>query len=66
MTSTVHDICTFGILCLVRKFSQSLFAALESEEDYIEAPNLLFKINLHFYITFCNQSLLISLPVYFV
>ena len=23
-------------------------AALESEEDYIEVPNLLFKINLHF------------------
>ena len=22
--------------------------ALESKEDYIEAPNLLFKINLHF------------------
>ena len=27
---------------------KALFAALESEEDYIEAPNLLFKINLHF------------------
>ena len=26
----------------------ALFTALESEEDYIEAPNLLFKINLHF------------------
>ena len=27
---------------------KALFTALESEEDYIEAPNLLFKINLHF------------------
>ena len=26
----------------------ALFAALEGEEDYIEAPNLLSKINLYF------------------
>ena len=27
---------------------KALFAALEGEEDYIEAPNLLSKINLYF------------------
>ena len=29
-------------------FRKALFAALEGEEDYIEAPNLLSKINLYF------------------
>ena len=46
-----------------KSIRKALFAALEGEEDYIEAPNLLSKINLYFYITFCNQSLLISSPV---
>ena len=35
-------------LAFKKSIRKALFAALESEEDYIEAPNLLFKINLHF------------------
>ena len=31
-----------------KSIRKALFAALEGEEDYIEAPNLLSKINLYF------------------
>ena len=39
---------TLPKLAFKKSIRKALFAALESEEDYIEAPNLLFKINLHF------------------
>ena len=52
------QVCNLPKLTFEKSIRKALFAALEGEEDYIEAPNL-FIIN----ITFCNQSLLISSPV---
>ena len=42
------QVCNLPKLAFKKSIRKALFAALESEEDYIEAPNLLFKINLHF------------------
>ena len=42
------QVCNLPKLAFKKSIRKALFAALESEEDYIEAPNLLSKINLHF------------------
>ena len=47
LPSQVH-VCNLPKLAFKKSIRKALFAALESEEDDIEAPNLLFKINLHF------------------
>ena len=40
-------ICNLPKLAFKKSIRKALFAALESEEDYIEAPNLLSKVNLY-------------------
>ena len=40
-------VCNLPKLAFKKSIRKALFAALESEEDYIEAPNLLSKINLY-------------------
>ena len=42
------QVCNLPKLAFKKSIRKALFAALESEEDYIEAPNLLSKINLYF------------------
>ena len=51
-------VCNLPKLAFKKSICKALFAALESKEDYIEAPNLLSKINLYL--------LSISSPVWFV
>ena len=43
-----EQVCNLPKLAFKKSIRKALCAALESEEDYIEAPNLLFKSNLHF------------------
>ena len=42
------QVCNLPKLAFKKPNRKALFAALEGEEDYIEAPNLLCKINLYF------------------
>ena len=42
------QVCNLPKLAFKKSIRKALFAALEGEEDYIEAPNLLSKINLYF------------------
>ena len=42
------QVCNLPKLAFKKSIRKALFAALEGEEDYIEAPYLLSKINLHF------------------
>ena len=41
-------VCNLPKLAFKKSIRKALFAALGGEADYIEAPNLLFKINLYF------------------
>ena len=42
------QVCNQPKMAFKKSVCKALFAALEGEEDYIEAPNLLSKINLYF------------------
>ena len=42
------QVCNLLKLAFKKSIRKALFIALEGEEDYIEAPNLLSKINLYF------------------
>ena len=42
------QVCNLPKLAFKKSIRKALFAALEGEEDYIEAPNLPSKINLYF------------------
>ena len=41
-------VCNLPKLAFKKSIRNAIFAALEGDEDYTEAPNLLFKINLYF------------------
>ena len=42
------QVCDQPKMAFKKSIRKALFAALEGKEDYIEAPNLLYKINLYF------------------
>ena len=45
--SHLNSVCSLPKLAFTKSIRKALFAALEGEDDYIEAPNLLSKINLY-------------------
>ena len=54
------QVCNLPKLAFKKSIRKALFAALEGEEDYTEAPNLLSKINLYLtklFVTIHCQSL---------
>ena len=44
----LSQVCNLPNLAFKKSIRKVLFAALEGEEDYIEASNLLSKINIYF------------------
>ena len=52
------QVCNLQKLAFKKSIRKALFAALESEEDYIEAPNLLSKIKLYFILLFVTNHCL--------